>query len=116
MQDSFFEGHNQELRKRFFLIINPEAETINYKNRLFTSLDTYPTVLAAIGADIEDNRLGLGINLFSMKKTISEKHGFDYVNEEITKKSKFYNKIILGSDYVEMVEQIENNEDIEIEE
>ena len=117
MQDSFFEEHNQELRKRYFLIINPEAETINYKNRLFTSLDTYPTVLAALGAEIEGDRLGLGVNLFSMKKTLSEKIGFNYLNKEITKKSTFYNEQILKGDYVVMIEDLKKEtENKEVEE
>lgn len=116
MQDSFFEGHDPDLRKRYFLIINPEVDTINYKNRLFTSLDTYPTVLAAIGAEIENNKLGLGVNLFSMKKTLSETYGFKTINKEIVKKSDFYNNTILGSDYVEMVEMIESEENMEVEE
>ena len=111
MQDSFFDGHNEELRKRYFLIINPEVETINYKNRLFTSLDTYPTILASLGADIEGDKLGLGVNLFSMKKTLSEKFGFEYVNDEITKKSTFYNSYILEGDYVKMMEELNNEEE-----
>lgn len=117
MQDSFFEEHNHDLRKRYFLIINPEVKTINYKNRLFTSLDTYPTVLAALGAEIEGDRLGLGVNLFSMKKTLSEKIGFNYLNKEITKKSTFYNEQILEGDYVVMIEDLKKEkENKEVEE
>ena len=108
MQDSFFEEHNQDLRKRYFLIINPLEDTNNYKNRLYTSLDTYPTVISAIGGEIEGNKLGLGVNLFSMKKTLAERDdfNFDYINEEIVKKSDFYNEQILGSDYEEMIEEL----------
>ena len=118
MQDPFFENHNQDLRKRYFLVINSLVDTNNYKNRLYTSLDTYPTVLASIGAEIEGNKLGLGVNLFSMKKTLAERDDFDidYINEEIVKKSDFYNEKILGSDYQEMIEKLgieETNEEEE---
>ena len=108
MQDPFFEEHNQDLRKRYFVVINPLVDTNNYKNRLFTSLDTYPTVISAIGGEIEGNKLGLGVNLFSMKKTLAERDDFDfdYINEEIVKKSDFYNEKILGSDYEEMIEEL----------
>lgn len=118
MQDPFFEGHNQDLRKRYFLVINSLVDTNNYKNRLYTSLDTYPTVVAAIGGEIEGNKLGLGVNLFSMKKTLAERDDFDfdYINEEIVKKSDFYNDKILGSDYEKMMEELVLVETIEEEE
>ena len=108
MQDPFFEEHNQDLRRRYFVVINPLVDTNNYKNRLYTSLDTYPTVISAIGGEIEGNKLGLGVNLFSMKKTLAERDDFDfdYINEEIVKKSDFYNEKILGSDYEEMIEEL----------
>lgn len=115
MQDPFFEGHNQDLRKRYFLIINSLVDTNNYKNRLYTSLDTYPTVIASIGGEIEGNKLGLGVNLFSLKKTLAERDGFDfdYINKEIVKKSSFYNSYILEGDYVLMMESLNKNDEEE---
>ena len=44
-----------------------------------------------MGVKIDGDRLGLGTNLFSNKKTITEEYGFDYVDGEISKKSSFYN-------------------------
>ena len=43
-----------------------------------------------------------------MKKTLAERDDFDfdYINEEIVKKSDFYNEKILGSDYEEMIEEL----------
>lgn len=60
------------------------------KNRNFTSMDMFPTILAAMGFSIEGDRLGLGTNLFSGRKTLTEQLGFDYVNGEIGKYSKYY--------------------------
>ena len=59
-------------------------------------MDMYPTILAAIGAKIEGDRLGLGTNLFSDKQTLMEKIGFDALNREVQKTSDFYNTTIIN--------------------
>ena len=61
-----------------------------------SSFDIFPTTLSALGATWEGDRLGLGTNLFSDEKTIFEEYGYEYVNNELKKKSSFYNKKILG--------------------
>lgn len=76
-------------------IINSAVTTENTKNRLFSAFDMYPTTLASIGVKINGDRLGLGTNLFSDKKTILERYGLEYVNNELEKTSKFYNKNFL---------------------
>ena len=58
-------------------------------------MDLYPTTLAALGANIEENKLGLVTNLFSSEKTLIEKYGVEYVNNELMKVSRFYNNNIL---------------------
>lgn len=75
--------------------INSKVESEFTKNRMFFTMDMYPTTLAAIGAKIEGNKLGLGTNLFSGEQTIAEKYGVEYVRTEIGKRSKFYNKKLL---------------------
>lgn len=72
--------------------VNSEPNTINRK---FFTLDMFPTTLAAIGAKIEGERLGLGTNLFSEEQTLAEKYGVEHVRKEIEKKSKFYNNKLL---------------------
>lgn len=67
---------------------------VNNKNRLFTMLDMFPTTIAAIGGKIEGDRLGLGTNLFSGKKTIVEKYGYDNVQMELNKRSSFYGSLM----------------------
>lgn len=83
-------------RKTYFTIVNGAAT--NEKpcvNREYTTLDLYPTTLAALGVQIEGNRLGLGTNLYSGKKTLAEKYGLDYLNVELLKDSKLYRKKLL---------------------
>lgn len=63
----------------------------NTKNRDFTQFDMFPTTLAAIGVEIDGERLGLGTNLFSGKKTLAEKYGFDTLEQLISTRSGFYN-------------------------
>lgn len=62
------------------------------KNRSFTSMDIFPTTLAALGIDWGGDRLGLGTNMFSQSKTLSEVLGFTYFNDELSKKSNYYVK------------------------
>lgn len=61
-------------------------------NREFSALDMFPTTLAALGVEIEGDRLGLGSNLFSGKKTLIEKLSIEYIDVEFSKKSQYYNK------------------------
>lgn len=76
-------------------IINSKIKPIKEKNRLFSTLDMFPTTLASLGVEIEGNKLGLGVNLFSNEKTLLEKLGFEYLNNELTKNSSYYDKEIL---------------------
>lgn len=105
MQNEFYEEriekniNNDYTRTIYNVIINSDVKTANNKNRLFTTLDMFPTMLASIGAEIEGDRLGLGTNLFSEKPTLVEELGYDYFNNELKKNSKFYNETILGEDY-----------------
>lgn len=50
----------------------------------------FPTILTAIGAEVKDDRLGLGVNMFSGKQTLVERDGAELMNEEFAKRSPFY--------------------------
>ena len=84
-------------RKVYNVFINASVQPIQKNNRLFSTMDIFPTLLAGIGVHIEGNRLGLGTNLFSNEKTLSEQFGYDYLFEELEKKSDFYNRELLYS-------------------
>lgn len=60
------------------------------KKRSFTTMDLFPTTLSAMGFDIPDHRLGLGVDLFSGEETLTERLGFTEFNEELKKYSPFY--------------------------
>ena len=65
----------------------------------------FPTTLAALGVKIEGNKLGLGVNLFSTEKTLLEEYGKEYINEEIMKKSFYYDNELLGDTYYKMMNE-----------
>jgi len=60
--------------------------------RVWTSFDMFPTTLAAMGFEIEGDRLGLGTNMFSGLPTLAEKLGFEDFEAEIMKQSDYYVK------------------------
>lgn len=71
--------------------INSGLEESPYtKNRKFSTIDMFPTILTAMGFEIEGNKLGLGVNIFSGEKTLIEELGFEYLSDEFQKFSKFY--------------------------
>ena len=73
-------------RRVYTAYINPEAESTGVE-RTYSTYDNFPTTLAAMGVEIEGNRLGLGTNLFSDTPTLLEKYGLDEVSTELSKKS-----------------------------
>ena len=96
MQTSFYEGLSNDNYERtiYSAIINSAKEPVNKVERKFSSLDLFPTTLSSMGVTIEGDRLGLGVDLFSDKKTLIENYGIDYVNLELQKRSVFYNSNI----------------------
>ncbi|MNU03741.1 hypothetical protein D3C72_2478700 [compost metagenome] len=67
----------------------------------------FPTILASLGVDFKGNRLGLGTNLFSDRKTLVEELGLHYVDKELEKNSSFYNSHILRDDYLQLLEKVQ---------
>lgn len=57
--------------------------------RLYSTFDTFPTVIAALGAEIDGERLGLGTNLFSGAETLTELFGVDEENTKLMANSEF---------------------------
>ena len=65
----------------------PEGEL---KNRSFTTLDFFPTILSAMGYEIEGDRLAMGTDLFSGTPTLAEELGLENFNYELSGFSQFY--------------------------
>lgn len=105
MQTEFYEEHLKEdyTRTIYNVFINSAIPEQNSTNRDFSTLDMFPTVLASIGAEIEGDRLGLGTNLFSGESTLIEQYGYEFINEELSKRSNYYNMYLLGDNYIEML-------------
>ena len=108
MQEGFYPTKGEEGRYLYNVFIHSSVSG-NNKNRLFTHFDLYPTTLAAMGAEIEGDKLGLGVNLFSGEETLLEKLGYETLNAELVSKSDFYNSFILGSSYYEMLSDVEDS-------
>ena len=83
-------------RRIYNLFINSSTKDGKFTNREFCTMDLFPTTLASMGVEIEGDRLGLGTNLFSNKKTLIEKVGYDKFNEEISSYSSYYMKHLLN--------------------
>lgn len=61
--------------------------------REYSTFDTFPTTVAALGATIEDNRLGLGTNLYSGLPTYLEEFGKETMFTELNKPSEFMEEL-----------------------
>lgn len=109
MQTEFYEAHidKEYTRTIYNTFINSAIPEENSKNRKFSTLDIFPTVLASMGVEIKGERLGLGTNLFSGEKTLIEKYGYENVNSELAKKSTYYNKNLLQDSFFEIVSSSE---------
>ena len=80
-------------RRVFTAYINAAAYAQDQQERTYSTFDNFPTTLAALGVQIDGDRLGLGTNLFSGTKTLLEEFGNSKVNDELKKKSEFIEKI-----------------------
>lgn len=85
-------------RKVYTTIINPAVQVEDPDRvREFSTFDHFPTTLAALGCEIDGNRLGLGTNLFSSEDTLLEKYGYEDFNRELKYRSDFMKKLFKKS-------------------
>lgn len=78
----------------YYIVLGDEMAEYTH-NRQFCSMDMFPTTLAALGVQIEGERLGLGTNLFSGEPTLMEEMGLETFTSELNKASRFYDKYLL---------------------
>ena len=92
MDNGYFQRNVAEDYQRLLYncFINAPITCENTTNRTFCGVDLFPTTLAAIGCQIEGDRLGLGTNLFSSVPTLAEKMGFHRFDSELAKASDYY--------------------------
>lgn len=97
MDTSLVAGVSYFDRTVYNCFINAAAgQEIRQSDRTFTTMDMFPTILAAMGYEIEGERLGLGTNLFSGEETLAERKGFEWVSRESSKSSDYYDENFLG--------------------
>ena len=95
MQSSFYDNIDKNYTRSVYnVFINSRVKSDTTKNRTFSSMDIYPTTLASLGVKIDGDRLGLGTNMYSNKKTLMEELGYKYVSNELKKRSSFYDNYI----------------------
>lgn len=91
MGSEFVEGKDSSERTVYNCFINTDVpDGFAEKPRECTTFDLFPSMLSAAGFKIEGNKLALGANLFSDEKTLSEELGFETLNQEVGKRSEFY--------------------------
>ncbi|MDY2913934.1 MAG: sulfatase-like hydrolase/transferase [Candidatus Enteromonas sp.] len=85
------EGYSRDTFVSYF---NAFASRQSLAPRRYSSLDSFPTILSALGYSIEGERLGLGVNLFSSLPTLTEQLGEKGINDEIQKSSKVLESLL----------------------
>lgn len=92
MNNTFWDDISDYERNIYNCFINiPEGlYPVQAKNREFSALDLFPTILASLDAGIEGDRLGLGTNLFSDEPTLPEMLGREKFEKDLKLYSKYY--------------------------
>lgn len=94
MDSDFCEDIDSEyVRKVYTSYLNPGCELQLNNHRDYSTFDNFPTTLAALGVEIEGERLGLGTNLFSNTQTLLERFGYEKFATELSKKSTFMEQL-----------------------
>lgn len=101
MDSDFFEDIDPSYQRTVYnVFLNTGKNEVNNNNRLFSALDMYPSTLSALDVQIPGDRLGLGVDLFSGEQTLMEQMGYEAFDEEMTKRSDYYDEYLMqGSDY-----------------
>ena len=81
------------VRRTYMTILNSDIVKKRRDSIEYSTMDMFPTTLAAIGVQIDGNKLGLGTNLFSKEKTLLEKFGRERVDNQLAKHSRFMDKL-----------------------
>ena len=94
MDKDFCKGVSEDYTRRTYVnIINGAAKTKSDADRKYTTMDMFPTTLAAMGVEIEGDRLGLGTNLYSDKETLLENKGVSELDRLVGTPSAFMTKL-----------------------
>ena len=95
MDDNYYSDMPEGYQRKTYVNIINGAKEKPAEKRTFATIDLFPTTLSALGADIEGDRLGLGTDLYSDTETLLELKGKDYMDNQFSMHSDFYNENIL---------------------
>lgn len=109
MDSDFCENIDQNYERRVYTAYINAGKAKSDKERDYTTFDAFPTTLAALGVQIEGNRLGLGTNLFSTEKTLTEIFGIEKENSELKHRSKLLDQLADVDEESEILKERENN-------
>ena len=95
MDNGYFQRMTDDSYQRlvYNCFVYAAAEPSGTTNRTFAAVDLFPTTLAALGCEIEGDRLGLGTNLFSDTPTLAEEMGILGFETEIAMASEYYTNV-----------------------
>nr|WP_297705257.1 sulfatase-like hydrolase/transferase [uncultured Butyrivibrio sp.] len=96
-------------RKTYTAFVNSAVTKMNDDYREYSTMDLFPTTLAAMGVYIPGDRLALGSNLFSDKPTLVERYGIDNCNSLLARKSTLMNELADFSIDDDMIQTIRDN-------
>ena len=102
-------------RKSYVSIINGAAQVEDsHLIRSYSTLDLFPTTLAALGVQIPGDRLGLGTNLYSDKQTLIEEMGLDACVRTLNRHSDFMDRFSGIDVSDELIERVVNSTKLNI--
>lgn len=93
MDSDFCEDVDESYTRKVYTAYINGGKTELSNARNYTTMDAFPTTLAAIGVEIEGNRLGLGTNLFSSEQTLTERFGIEKEEKELNKQSELMTQL-----------------------
>lgn len=99
MDHKYFDFIDSSIKERgrriYNCFINSGLSDEHTKNRVFSTLDMFPTTLAALGVTWGSQSLGLGVNLFSGEETLCEQKGLEAFSKQLASSSNFYSDYII---------------------
>lgn len=105
MDHKYFDKVDETVKERgrriYNCFINTGLSDEHSKNRTFSTLDIFPTTLAALGVKWGNQSLGLGVNLFSGEQTLCEEKGLDAFSYQLASGSNFYSDYIIDKNLTE---------------
>ncbi len=100
----------QSERRTYVCFINSVVKPANNERREYSTMDLFPTTLAAMGVKIEGNKLGLGTNLYSDEKTLIERYDPSLIDRELYFNSKVMDKIFYSEEEQKVLKLLEEDD------